>query len=343
MRVNKLSFINILIAISLISLISIFVANRSFDVGDTYQYKLHYENISGNESYGYKFEPGFNLLAYVVSRLSVDYAIFFFVVTFVITVTYFYLFKRAHEVIIPSRLLFGDIFLFFSFLILSSWYVASVSNGLRQGLSLPFLYLSFCYFLFNRSVFKSVVLYAISISFHYSSLLVLPFFILLLFELKTLSLAWIMMALGYVVGLNEMLVMHMSSITGINIYDKIKYYSIDEGDIGRYHGLVFSFLIYTVFWPLAFLIIHYVRFGNYDENCHEVLKLVKIYMVLSMPYFVFGFGPFSNRYSYIAWFFIPLLQFFMVVYYFRDLRIIARVISFAIFLPSFLYFIFLIN
>lgn len=151
------------------------------------------------------------------------------------------------------------------------------------------------------------------------------------------------MALGYVVGLNEILVMHMSSITGINIYEKIAYYSIGEGDIGRYHGLVFSFLIYTVFWPLALLIIHYVRFRNYDENCHGVLKLVKVYMVLSMPYFVFGFGPFSNRYSYIAWFFIPLLQFFMVVYYFRDLSIVARAISFAIFLPSFLYFIFLIS
>lgn len=175
MRLNKFSFINTLVVISLISFISIFVANRSFDVGDTYQYRLHYENISANENYGYKFEPGFNLLAYVVSRLSVDYVIFFFVVAFVITVTYFYLFKRVYEAIIPSRLLFGDIFLFFSFLILSGWYVASVSNGIRQGLSLPFLYLSFCYFLFNRSVFKSVVFYAISISFHYSSLLVLPF------------------------------------------------------------------------------------------------------------------------------------------------------------------------
>ena len=85
------------------------------------------------------------------------------------------------------------------------------------------------------------------------------------------------------------------------------------------------------------MIIHYIRFKGYDEKYQPVLKVLKIYMVLAMPYFIFGFGAFSNRYAFSAWFFIPLLQFFLLIYYVNDLRIVARYGSLFMLLTSFVH------
>lgn len=339
MLVNKKNAAYYFITVILVAVISIFSGYRSQEIGDTYQYMLHYERIFESGSYIYKLELGFSLLAYLVSLVGGNYILFFFVVTFVITAAYLFLFRKAYISLVSNQVLFTDILLFLSLLVLSSWYLTSITNGLRQGLSLPFLYLSLFFFVFHKSLWKSVLLFVLSVSFHYSSFLVLPFLILALLKLNYVLLAWLVLAMGYVLGLNEIAVKIVSDLTSFSVYEKIKFYSVDIGVAGRYDGFIWSFFLYTVFWPVLFLAVHYLNCKSFCEDKYKILGLMKMYFILSMPYFVFGFGPFSNRYSYIAWFFIPLLQCFLLLYYSSDARRFSRWFSLLVFLVAFMFFI----
>jgi len=338
MRISRSGFVCYVSSFFIIFVVSLLVANRSLDIGDTLQYIIHYERISDAGSYIYRLEPGFGFFAYVVSLIGGGYLLFFASVSFLITSTYFFLFKKKYTSIVSDKILLSDILIFFSLLFLSSWYFTSVANGLRQGLSLPFLYLSMFFLVFERNAIKSLICFLIATSFHYSTLLLLPFLPLLYFGFNCVFVVWLGLALGYGLGVNEAFVKYLSDLSGVGIYERVRLYSVQEGEVGQYHGFIWGFFIYTVFWPLFFLFFHYCFFGGRGERHVGFFRIVKIYMILTLPYFVFGFGPFSNRYSYIAWFYIPILQYFIFLFYFKELRLFLRLLSALLFFVSFSYF-----
>src|SRR5690606_10946488 len=119
--------------------------------------------------------------------------------------------------------------------------------------------ISLYFFVFHKSLWKSALLFVLSVSFHYSSFLVLPFVILALLNLNKVLLAWLALAAGYIIGLNEIVVKTVSDLTGFSVYEQIKFYSVDIGDAGRYDGFIWGFFLYTVFWPVLFLVVHYLK------------------------------------------------------------------------------------
>jgi len=122
-------------------------------------------------------------------------------------------------------------------------------------------------------------------------------------------------SIGYVFGLNEILVELVSNFFEIGIYEKIKYYSLDvpESGMGIYEGFVPVFFVYTIFWPLILMFALRLKAVGVSVNKYSlVVSFIRIYMIFSLPYFVFGFGPFSNRYSYIAWFIVPVMQLLVI-------------------------------
>lgn len=341
--VRSSTMLDSLFTILFIASISFVVAYRDIDIGDTARYLSHYNRIYYSSSADYKFEIGFNFFAYLLSRIKFDYVAFFYTTALFISVVYFHLIKLAHNAVFgfePKRF---DIVLSLCLLVYSSWYIVSVSNGLRQGMSLPFLYLALFNFTYNRRIIRGILYLAISISLHYSTVLVVPFLFLLVIPLKMLLVAWILLALGYIFSINEILVFHLSNAAGITLYLQVLEYATEGGEEGRFHGFVLSFFVYTIFWPLALLAMHYIRFRKYEEHSHRVFGILRIYLVLSIPYFVFGFGAFSNRYALIAWFFLPILQFFMLVYYSGNVRRVARIIGLLMFLFSYFYVYYMMN
>jgi hypothetical protein len=312
--VHKVKSFHILIFLSV--LISILIGTRLPHVGkDTEAYKNHFYNSSIADGVYERSEIGFSLLMQLFSKTIPSVELFFSVVAFIITLTYMYTFRKIYSKcffdIIPST---SVMISFFSLLLVSSWYIASTTNGLRQGLSLVFLYWACVELFFNSKKIKFITLFILAISFHYSALLIIPFLLLRYLRFSFVFFIWTLAGLGYTTGANELVVKIISETLNLPIYQYVKYYSLEKGSEnlggGLYVGFNMSFFIYTLFWPVLLLMILKIksRFKSKLANIDNIYILLKIYFVLSLIYFIMGFGPFSNRYALFSWFLIPIIQ-----------------------------------
>src|SRR5690606_4670503 len=103
---------------------------------------------------------------------------------------------KAYSIGFDSR---QHIYLFalFGFLLISSWYLTASVNGLRQGLSLPFLYAA-ALLLSRKKYIQSLIYLIISINIHYSSALLIPFIALMILNLRFVFYIFVSYALLYV-------------------------------------------------------------------------------------------------------------------------------------------------
>lgn len=285
-----------LLTLSIIIIISAIVAFRDYSIGaDTLTYV---ENYISNASF-IGFEPLFRILIKFFNLITVDPTLFFGFVCFLITMFYY----KTYEELEYNHKIYYTLILF-SLLLFSSWYISAVTNGLRQGIALVILYYSFVKYFLNKKYFIFIIFLLLSIFFHYSIIIVIPFLILYhLLSFNKLFILWFVIGVFYIFGINEIIFYNIMNIFGQNeIFLKIKNYAGSESV--AYHGFNWNFFIYTIFFPLISIIISYSR-NNFK---HLPIVLIKIYMVLCLPYFIFGFANYSNRYAFIAWFLIPLIQ-----------------------------------
>jgi hypothetical protein len=295
--------------ILLSALVSIFIGFRFLDVGkDTEQYVLHFNNPSD------KFEVGFRFLIHFFSKYISSVELFFSFIAFIITAMYLLFFKRIYQRNFSQEsFTFDRMMLFFSLLLLSSWYITMTTNGLRQGVALVFLYYSLFELFYNNRKFKFLIVYLIALSFHNSVIIIAPFLLFKYLRFRLVFIFWILTACGYAFGVNELIIKLISEKYNLPVYSFIKLYSLERGvtEGGIYNGFSVNFFIYTIFWP--FLLIFILKIKSRLKSSilvvNETLNLIKIYFTLSIPYFIFGFGPFSNRYAMLSWFLVPLLQF----------------------------------
>jgi hypothetical protein len=326
--------------IFLSALVSVFVGMRFSDVGkDTEQYIQHFN--SPTEQIFKKFEIGFSSIMYLFSKNNFSVEYFFFFISFLITSIYLFFFKQIHlRNFREKSLSFGKMIFFFSLLLLSSWYFTMITNGLRQGVALVFLYYSLFELFYNNRKFKFLLLFLTSISFHYSVILALPFLLLKNLRFRVLFAIWLSTAVCYIYGVNELIIKFISEKFNLPIYNFIKLYSLERGQTegGLYNGFNIDFFIYTVFWPLLLIIIIKMKFRLKSSTLivKEIFKLLKIYFILSIPYFIFGFGPFSNRYAMLAWFLLPVLQYHIINSF--NFKNIPKTLSMTYFSIIFLFF-----
>lgn len=326
--------------IFLSALVSVFVGMRFSDVGkDTEQYIQHFN--SSPEQILKKFEIGFSSIMYLFSKNNFSVEYFFFFISFLITSIYLFFFKQIHlRSFREKSLSFGKMIFFFSLLLLSSWYFTMITNALRQGVALVFLYYSLFELFYNRSKFKFLLLFLTSISFHYSVILALPFLLLKNLRFRILFAIWLSTAVCYIYGINELIIKFISEKFNLPIYNFIKFYTLERGQTegGLYNGFRIDFFIYTVFWPLLLMVIIKMKFRLKSSTIivEETFKLLKIYFILSIPYFIFGFGPFSNRYAMLAWFLLPVLQYYIINSF--NFKNIPKSLSMTYFSIIFLFF-----
>lgn len=283
-------------ALILLSSIVIVVGSRDFQVGtDTEAYVEIFELIiAGHET---RFEIGFVSLVKFVSNFSLNPFFYFSIIALIISLTYILFYLIIVDWSWGDRRN-SDLFLILSLLLASSWFVTSVINGLRQGMALPWVYLSLILFV-RQKYFYSGVAFLLSVGFHFSSLALLPFY--LLFFLKRIWILCIVFlaAILYPLGVNERIVQSVSSIFNIPAHEFIATYGLNSG---LWVGFQSDLFIYSIFWLIFFLSLDGLIKVQHVEKWRSI---VSIYGVLLLPYFVLGFGGFSNRFGYIAWFFLP--------------------------------------
>ena len=306
------------------------VANRDlFAVDDTIVYVQNFLYRTSLNDFHYEFL--FDFLTFIIRWFTSNYIVYFFILNVILNSILFFLTKKVAKIANINEFYFSSIF--FSFCFFSSWYYVAAANGLRQGLSLAFLYLFFIYFSFNKNKIFSFLFLLCSIFFHYSSILILPFIILIKLSLNKLFILIVFFGLLYFLGINEKIVLFISNITGIPLYASIKDY-IEDVDAYRY-GFQLDLFLYSFILSCIFYF-----FSNYFFINNLVLrKLVKIYYVLLLPYLFFGFAAFSNRYGLFAWFFSILLNSFICYLLFSVKKYYFILGFFCLYILSILYFI----
>ncbi len=316
-----------LFSLGIILIISILVAFRDYSVGiDTANYAYIYTENSGFQG----FEPGFRFLIEFFNLLTPSPVLFFGFICFLISVFHYLTYKNI-SYIDKNNLTF--LILFFSLMFFSSWYINNITNGLRQGISLSILLYALVKYFIKKKYIKFAIFYGFSILFHKSSIFLLPFLLIYhIFSFKIFFYLWIILGLNYILGINEIFLQKILSFIGYeHIYLLIKEYGLPEKN---YYGFNLSFFIYTISFPLLSLFIYYT-----SKNLEKFLpvQMLKLYMMLCLPYFILGFANYSNRYAFIAWAFIPFLQLIII----KQLNLSKRslfILSISLFCFGIMYF-----
>ncbi|UHT63367.1 EpsG family protein [Acinetobacter lwoffii] len=298
----KLSFyksISGLLFIIIIIIFSFFVASRSSDIGrDTLAYKNYFENIEYYSTYG-QYEFGFHYLTYIINLAFGNYFIYLVFLFILINILFLILINNFITINHKKEYLF-TFFLFLSLLLLSSWYQVATLNGIRQGLSLVILYVA-CSFFYIKKPFMALFLLFISLLFHTSTLLILPFLLLIFLKKQYVIYIFFIVSLFYPLGINEKLIFVISSISGLPLYSTI--YNYAEG-VDAWVGFQLNFYLYSLFFCVFFIFTNYLFNKNLDNNDY----ILKLFLILTVVYFLFGFGVYSNRFGFMSWLFLPVIQ-----------------------------------
>jgi len=327
-RVKLESVIIALLCFIIFLIIVLAVGFRDHYVGvDTKMYVMIFEEIS--QGIYTRFEPGFVLLTKLISLLTFNISVYFLVICSIVLGGYLLFYMKLINWQWGKRRNV-DIVLILGLLLASSWFFTSVTNGLRQGMALPFAYLSLFLF-FQKRYGWSFAFMVLSVGFHYSSLSLLPFFILVFFRGSWLYAVVIFSAFMYPLGFNELAVGALSTGLGLPAYEFIKYYGVDQG---LWVGFQIDLFIYSIFWFLLFAAgERFIHVGHLERW----RIVVRMYGILLMPYFILGFGGFSNRFALIAWFFLPAGQAAFILWSKFDARV-KLVIGFLWFFVGVFYF-----
>lgn len=325
--------------------ISILVAFRPDSVGsDSAGYAGAFIDASLEEGIAApRWEIGFRLFMELVGIFTSSPTVFFFCVALLISTLLYFSYKAA-----SIGKSFHDEIIFVSLLLVSGWYITEMTNGIRQGISLSFLYWAVITQLRFANYTKFLLLFGVASSFHLAVIFTLPFFILIKLNVRKLSLIWLLVLVFYILGLNERIIETITTVFNLSIYEQIRLYSVTDSSqlaSARWVGLQWDQLAYTVFFGLIGMAVFLLRidglkvklYGDCDNEPHSFI--LKVYLILSLVYFVFGFGPYSNRYAVMAWFFLPILQ-AAIISRLKLKKQYLTMITASLFLVAFGYFIF---
>lgn len=287
---------------------AVLVSTRDLHIGgtDPFVYKRYFEKMEFYAHGDRRFEIGYHLFNYYIRKLTENYHFFLIIFYTTFNLIYFKSMVDFSDLKSKTSYLLSTL-LFLGLSLNSSWYISATTNGLRQGFSLALLYLALSYLPYNTKTgkIKFLLIIILSLSFHDSTILVAPFLLLLLAPLRLVILTFFALSVFYPLGLNEAIVFYLSNFTGLPIHFEIASYA-DNLSKASWVGFQLDFFIYSTFWNLLFIFLHF-KFFRYNMKSEYLLKVL---MVLTSTYFFYGFGAFSNRFGFISWLFLPIIQTF---------------------------------
>jgi hypothetical protein len=268
----------------------------------------HFDSIANIMSS--RIEVGFSSFMGIFKVIGLSAEAFLTGISILITLTLYSFFIRMIKYKDYIDLYIFSCF-FFICLYSSSWYFTGVTNGIRQCMAVSLLFYSLIFYN-EKKYILFIMLSLFSALLHSTNFLLIPFLFLLnsrFFSLKISSFMFIFFAFGYILDFNQYVVKFASDITGLHLYSAIKDY--DSGDLPSIHwyGFDIRFFMYNVFWFMMPFILGFFKVIKIDKNMVFVLK---VYSLLSIFYFIFGFAAYSNRWAYPSWLFIPILQAYLL-------------------------------
>lgn len=272
------------------------VGFRPDSVGsDTVAYMNNYSRLLLNQMhYEYLFEN----LVKLVALLGGSAKAFFTVLALMNNVLIFFLAIQLHKSVGKKIGLYEVTLLLFCFFFISPFFFNIETNVIRQGTALLYLLLS-CVLFINKSYISSLILMLCSVAFH-KTIIFFPPILLLLYYFNYKMIFWIIFGLFsiYLLGMNQYLLQHHCPV----LYHKIINYGINKP---YYRGIRYDFALFTMAVGLIVQLLSHCLLEV--DDAERMKSLLSIYWVLTLPFFVLGFGGFSDRYLLPAWVFISVL------------------------------------
>jgi len=296
-------FNNKLIALYLFELLlALFVGSRDLSVGtDTLNYANRFFAMENCGCFNLNQDLGFQLFAYlaVLTGLGVEFYFSLLSLTLFVLVN-IVVFKIVSINDGKNR----DItlsYIVLAALLVSPFFVSSHINAIRQGIAAFFIFYAFLSFQ-NREWARCAFISLIAISIHYTSVMYIvllgALFIPLPFLLGIISLLSVL----YAAGGSEPLIAWISELSNVELYSVIKNY---QQQLDYKSGVRYDFLLFSLFWAIFTFTFNLFLV---KEQYQKVVELcLKIYVILLIPFLLFGFANFSNRYVYSAWLFAAIM------------------------------------
>lgn len=201
----------------------------------------------------------------------------------------------------------NDHFLFIVLLYLvsfiSPFFISAQINIIRQGAAVSFIILFYLLLLDKRSIGWIGLSAFLAQGFHSSSILfMLPAFGLL-FSYKNVVRLVTALVISYALWIIPFTTQWISLKTGIPIYQKIMSYGADTTYAS---GIRYKFLFFTI--GLGFFFDTLVRYSRNSGIKTRFLGVLKIYWLLTIPFWLFGYGAFSDRLLFPCWSYLPCLS-----------------------------------
>ncbi|AND69815.1 hypothetical protein ATSB10_23610 [Dyella thiooxydans] len=266
------------------------VAVRGFDVGtDTHVYAGFFLAMRDHLVHT-RFEPGFVLVTRALSATGMSVAAYqgsLFALSLLVAATA----ARRYFHYLDMR---GDYLTFLAVslmcLFLSPMFVNGSINAVRQGLASMLVFPALL--AFQRLQWRGAAMFGVlAASLHYSMLLYLLFAPVLLLGPRMQKAIAGVAFLAYVSGLSMLLV----RIGLPSAYAAVMGYS--SGAAYR-AGVRPDFAAFSIFWYLVPFVLGRLLCEPYGER---IRRGTAVYLVMLLPFFVVGWGNYSNRYLLAPW------------------------------------------
>lgn len=270
----------------------VLVGKRGVDVGtDTYNYAMYF--LSSRDGFvETRFEPGFVLLTRFLSATQMSVAGYQFMLFSTMLLTIFAASKNYFDYLGNDRGYLTFLTAALMFLYLSPMFVNASINAVRQGLAALLVFTSLL--AFQQKQWRKFLVYGLlATSFHYSSAVYLACAPTLLFSVRMLRIIAVLAFVAYCTGLTMAVVRTALPF----LYNSVMDYSLSSDYRA---GVRIDFAVFASFWyVLPFLMSPLIR----KPFSSRIKDSTAVYLVMLLPFFLLGWGNFSNRYllpAYLA-------------------------------------------
>lgn len=272
------------------------VGTRSIDTGtDTETYANFFESLDAGLPET-RLEPGFVYLSYGLRQLGLGvdgYQMVLFALLLLAVGIAVGRYHRYLQTPVSVQTLYCASLLL---LFVSPMFTNAAINALRQGLAAPLVFAALL--AFHRRQWGGFLLWgAVATSLHLSSVMYLLCAPALLLSTRSLRVVAVLAFGLYVSGASMLLVRTVSPA----FYDTVMEYTANT--LYR-SGVRIDFAVFTAFW---YVLLHGLAPLMREPWRQRILDSTSVYLVMVLPFFLIGWGFFSNRYLLPGWLAISII------------------------------------
>ena len=272
------------------------VGSRSLEIGsDTETYAGFFESLDQGVP-DTRLEPGFAYLSYVLRLLGLGVpgyqAVLFALLLLGVAIAV----RINHRAFPPTQAYATLLCASLLWLFVSPMFVNASINAIRQGLAAPLVFAALLCFQ-QRRWWGFAVLGAVAASLHVSSLLYLACAPALLLRTTALRAVAALAFVAYISGVSMKVVGAVSP----TLYTTVMEYTANDNYRA---GVRIDFAVFSVFWYVLVLAVSpWVQ----PAARKPLQDAASAYLVMLLPFFVIGWGYFSNRYLLPGWLAVSLI------------------------------------